>query len=82
MVSEGALSLSRCCHRIGGAGKRHEEAVALGVHFVAVVGHPGGAQQGSLIGQNVGVTGSKLLKQACRTLDIGEEERDRPGWKI
>ena len=41
-----------------------------------------GAQLGSLIGQNVGVRGSKLLKQACRTLDIGEEERDRPGWKI
>jgi hypothetical protein len=55
------------------------ERVALRVHLDAAVTRPDIAEQSMVLTQQVGVAIAELAQEQGRTLDIGEQERDRAG---
>ena len=60
-----------------------EERVALGVDLDAAVGRERGAQRSPVLGERLAVrVRAEVPEQACRALDVGEEERGRAGWEI
>jgi hypothetical protein len=60
-----------------------EEGVSLRVHLDSVAAGTGRSDQATVLRKRLSVTlGPELAQQACRALDIGEEERDRSGWEI
>ena len=74
------LRLCRSCQRIGGTGEGNEERVALSVDLDTVMAGERLPQHDSMLGQRIGVRGAELMEKPRRTLDVGEQERDGPGW--
>ena len=66
--------------RGGRGGEGDEERVALRVDLDAAAGAEGGAQDAPVLGERVGVAlGAERVQELRRALDVGEEERHRPG---
>ena len=79
----------RLRHRLGGrdgAGSRREDeekCVALRVHFDAALLSTGLPDRPAMLRQGLGVcVRAELVEQLRRSLDVGEEERDRAGREI
>jgi metal-sulfur cluster biosynthetic enzyme len=70
------LRIGRGLHRISRGRKGTEERIALRVHFDAVVRVHGRANQTPVLGECFGVLAAEGLEEPCRSLDVGEEERD------
>jgi hypothetical protein len=70
------LCLGSRCQRIGSAGKRDQEGLALGVHFVPVVRSEGCPQQRLVQAQRGRIVVAQLLEQAGGALDVGEQKGD------
>jgi len=62
--------------------ERHEERVTLGVYLVASLPRDGLADQAPVLRQYLCVAFPQGLYQPGRTLDIAEEEGDRPARKF
>jgi len=77
---ERVADVSGACDRRAGGGEGAEERVALRVDLHPAVAHEGGADDLAMASElrRVGV-GPELAEQAGRSLDVREEERDRPG---
>src|SRR5207302_9106097 len=69
-------------HRIRGTGEGDEERVAGGVDLDSAMTRPHLAQDPLMFREHLGVAVTELLQQTRRALDVGEEERDRPGRKL
>ena len=69
--------LRRRGDRLRGARERDEERIALRVDFDARVPRERLAQEAAVLGEEVGVRGPVLVEQPRRSLDVGEEKRDR-----
>ena len=66
-----------------GRGKRDEERVALGVDLDTAVRRRRLAHDPPVLGERVGVARRpERVEQACRPLDVGEEQRDRALRKL
>ncbi len=59
--------------------KRHEERVALGLHFGAAVFLPSLAEQLVVSLEERRISIPKEPEDACRTFDVGEDEGHDPG---
>jgi hypothetical protein len=66
----------------GGAGKDHEEAVALGVDFAPAVVRPRLAQEALVVGEHLGVAVAETLRQSGGAFDVGEQKGDGPRWQV
>src|SRR5439155_26227056 len=64
------------------ARKSDEEGVALGVDLDAAVAGEGLPEDAPVLRQRVGVGVAELVQQACRALDVGEEEGDGAGREL
>ena len=62
------------------ARKDHKEGVALCIHLVAVELDECSTQELPAFRLEAGVLLAKLLLEARRSLDVGEEQRDYSGW--
>jgi hypothetical protein len=82
MARQGPLDLKRAPHRLLRARERHEKRIPLGVHLMAALGGDRGADQPLVLGQNLRVALPQRLDQPRRTLDVGEQERDRAARKL
>src|SRR5207244_3750585 len=65
-----------------GAVEGDEERVALGVHLDTTVLCESVSKRASVLGQSARVVVAELLEQTCRSLDVREEEGDRPGGQL
>jgi hypothetical protein len=76
----GKSALRRHTARNRGAGglEHHEKAVALGSHLAAAVLSEAGAQQGALDRQRLAIPVAKAAQQCRRSLDVAEQQRERP----
>jgi hypothetical protein len=75
---EGSLGVGRGRHRLSSGREGHEEGIALGVHLVAVVGGERVPQQALVRRQHRRVGLRVPAQELGGTLDVGEEEGDRP----
>jgi hypothetical protein len=74
---------SRSVSRAPSGREGDEERVALGVDLDAAVGRERGAQLAPVLGERLAVrVRAEAPEQACRALDVGEEERGRAGWVV
>jgi hypothetical protein len=62
---------------VGRLTERDEEGIALRVHLDSAVAVERLAQHPAVLRQSLGVGVAKLLQELRRSLDVGEEERDR-----
>ena len=63
--------------------EHEEEGVALGVHLDAVLTGARLADHATVLGERHRVTvGAELVQEACRTLDVREDEGDGAGRKV
>jgi hypothetical protein len=69
-------------HRIGRTRERDEKRVALRVDLDPLVLPPSLTQHASMLGKHLRIPIAELLQQARRPLDVGEEERHRPGREL
>ena len=81
MARQRPLHVQRAQHGLLGARERHEEGVALRIYLVAIMTGDGLADQAPVLGENLCVTLPQRLHQPGRTLDVAEQERDRPTRK-
>ena len=79
---ERALRLSGRRHRVGRTRKGDEERVALRVDLDPVVPPPRLPQRAAVLGKHLRIPVAQLLEQPRRPLDVGEEERHRPGREL
>jgi hypothetical protein len=75
------LALLRCRCRVGGFGERVKEGIPLRVYLDTTVALEGVTKDPAVLAQNLAVAIAEFLKQARRTLDVGEHQGDRPGWQ-
>ncbi len=80
--SQTALSLVGSLHRIGNRPEHHEEAVSLGAHLMPVMATERRPHDVALRGQDIAVPVTEPAQQKSRPLDIAEQQRQCPGWKI
>jgi hypothetical protein len=80
--AEGALRVGCGGDRVVGTGESDEEAVALNVDLVSVVLRHRVADQCVVTTQNLPVAVTEHLQQPRRSLDVGEEQRYRPGREL
>jgi hypothetical protein len=59
-------------------GKDREHSIPLGVHHLTLGFPNGGTEQPLMSGENLRVSVTQLLQEACGPLDVGEEEGDGP----
>jgi hypothetical protein len=72
-----ALCVHSRCDRLGGGAEGDEEGVALRVHDASAVGGEGGAQEASVLGEQLVVpVAAEVLEQRGRAFDVREEEGD------
>ena len=69
-------------HCIGRTRESDEEGVALRVDLDPLVPLPSVAQSTAVLGKHLRIPVAQLLEQPRRPLDVGEEERHRPGRKL
>ena len=69
-------------HCIGRTPERNEESVALRVDLHPVAPQPGLPQHTPVLGKHLRIPVTQLREQPRRPLDVGEEERHRPGRKL
>src|SRR5262249_49316281 len=81
MARQRSLDLQRAQHCLLRAGERHEKRIPLGVHLMAALDGDRGADQSPVLGQNLRGALPQRLYQPRRTLDVREQERDRPTRK-
>src|SRR5215469_2964281 len=81
MGDEGALGCHCRRNSIAGTRKGDEEAIALGIDFVATTGTEGRAQEETGILEHTGIAFTQVLEQACGPLDVGEEQGDGSCWE-
>ena len=62
--------------------KATKKGVALGVDLDAAVAGEGLPEDAPVLGERVGVGVAELVQQACRALDVGEEEGDGAGREL
>jgi hypothetical protein len=75
---ERALRIRSSRDRVLRTPERYEERVALGVDLLSIVFRECCAQDPMVVGASDPVALTQLLQLAGRTLDVGEEEGDRP----
>jgi hypothetical protein len=76
LKGQGTLDVLRGGDRLGGLGGHHEERVALGIDFPAVIGHERGSQQGVVGGQHDRILLSQAERERSAVLDVGVEHRE------
>ena len=81
-VVERRLPLGGRGKRVGRAGERDEERVALRVDLDAAVPRERVPQQTTVLAQQLDVAVSVLVQQPRRAFDVREQEGDRAGWKL
>ena len=64
------------------ARERDEEGIARGIDLDTVMPRPHVAQHTVVLGEDIGVAVAELPQQPRRRLDVGEEERHRPGREL
>ena len=69
-------------HCIGGTPECDEEGIALGVDLDPLMPPPRLPQRTAVLGKHLCITVAQLPEQPRRPLDVGEEERHRPGRKL
>jgi hypothetical protein len=74
MERESGLRVGRSLDGATRVGEGDEEAVALRIHFDAVVAPERLTQQPTVLCENICVVVPELVQQARRALDVGEEE--------
>ena len=62
--------------------KRDEERVSLRVDLLAFVLLVGGSEEAVVVGAGTAIALTKLLQESRRSLDVGEEECDRPAREL
>jgi hypothetical protein len=62
--------------------RRRRSLIALRIHLNAPVSRERFPQQPPVVSEHVRVPVAKLVEQACRPLDVGEEEGDGAGRKL
>jgi hypothetical protein len=82
MAFEGALSVDRARHRVARARERHEERVSLRIDLAAAMCLEALAEDPLVVGQQLAVPVAEPLDELRRSLDVGEEQRDRARWKL
>ena len=82
MVSERCLRLDRSIDRIMGPRKRRREPIAARGEHVAAVRVDRGSNERVVLRQREAHLVGPLLPQARRTLDVGEQERDRASGRL
>src|SRR5580765_3987853 len=80
-LGESHLRRSGREHRVAGAFEDAEERVALRVDLHAAVVSDGPTNPAPVLGECVGVRSAERIEQASRSLDVGEQERDRAARK-
>src|SRR5437764_8488326 len=78
VLRECALRVGSSAHRVLRTSERDEERVALRVDLVPVVPYKRIAQQEAVILERRGVAAPELVQQLGGSLDVGEQEGDRP----
>jgi hypothetical protein len=79
---ECVLNAVRGEHRVARAGECDEECVALRVHFDPAVPREDLAQCAVVLGEHLRVPLAELIQEACRALDVCEEQSDRAAGKL
>jgi hypothetical protein len=74
---ERVVGLNRRGNGAGGSRERDEERVTLRIYLDACVSRERLPQCSSVLGEEIHVASAVLVEKSCRSLDIGEEERDR-----
>src|SRR6266516_4542195 len=77
---EGSLDSYGRRNRIAGARKGYKEGIPLCVDLVAVPLLECLTEELPAFRQEAGVAVAELLMEACRSLDVGEEQCDRSSW--
>ena len=78
---EGLLTVDRGQKCIACAAKATKNE-SPGVHLVAPMGDERSTEEASMISENRRIALAQLLDELCRTLDVGEEERDGTGRNL
>jgi len=79
MPDEQSLGLDGGSDGIPRSYKRNEKCITLSINFMSTEFLKDGAEQSMMVGEDTCVVVAQLLQEACRPLDVGEEEGDRPG---
>ncbi len=79
---EHGLRLRGARRRVAGPLEGDEERVALSVHLDPAVTLERVAQDATVLRQDPRVAIAQLVEQACRALDVGEQERDGSPRKL
>ena len=74
--AESVLGLTRGRDRVARAREHDEERISLRVDLDSAVSRERRAQHATMLGKHVRIPVTELVEQACRTLDVREEQRD------
>ena len=81
-LGEALLSRTGRGDSVGRPGEGNEERVTLRVHLDTAMARTCVAQPSTVLREHFRVTISELVQQAGRTLDVREEQRDRPARQL
>ena len=81
-VLEGLPRFRGCGDGVRGAGKGHEERIALRIHLDARVPGKGASQGLPVAREQLGVAGAVFPEEARGAFDVREQESDRAPWQL
>src|SRR5688572_17561000 len=67
---------------VGGSGEDDKKGVTGSADLAAAGVLEGGAQVAVVLSEDARVAVTEVLKETCRTFDIGEQQCDGPRWEI